>query len=74
MNSMWKYAIKDSGNLINDVNNVLLLRQDLHFAFDQRKFAIVPNTTDHGQDSPKWVVHLLGNSYELSLLYHNVQL
>lgn len=74
MNSMYKYAAKESGNYINDVNNVLLLRQDLLFAFDQRKFVIVPKTTDIGQDSPKWVVHLLVNSHELSLLYHNVQL
>lgn len=74
MNLMYKYSAKESGNYISDVNNVWLLRQDLHFAFDQRKFLIVPKTTDIGQGSPKWVVHLLVNSHELSLLYHNVQL
>ena len=75
MNWMYKYAAKESGNYTNDVNNVFPLRQDLNFAFDQRKFAIVPKNTDIiGQDLPKWVVHLLFNSQELSILYHNVQL
>lgn len=77
MNSMYKYAAKESGNYINDINNVFLLRHNLIFAFDQRKFAIVPKNTDIiGQDLPKWVVHvhLLVNSQELSILYHNVQL
>lgn len=73
MNGMMKYAVKKRGNHIHDVSNVLILRQDLHFAFNQQKFAIVPKSTGHGQDSPKWMVHLLDNSYELSLLYHNVE-
>lgn len=69
-----RYALKKNGDQIHDLRNVLILRSDLHFAFDQQKFAIVPKATDDMQDSPKWVVHLLCNSYELSLLYHNVKL
>lgn len=74
MTGMMRYAVKKNGNHIHDLRNMLILRQDLHFAFDQKKFTIVPKATDHGQDSPKWVVHLLCNSCELSIHYHNVKL
>jgi hypothetical protein len=49
---------------IDDVSNGLVLRPDLHKAFDDRKFAIVPK-----QD--RWVAHFFGRTNKLGALYQN---
>lgn len=57
-----------TGNMaIYDVNNIMLLRADLHKSFDDRKFAFVPK-------DGTLVVHMLWASSELSMLYQNVRL
>ncbi len=49
---------------IDDVSNGIVLRPDLHKAFDDRKFAIVPKQN-------RWVAHFLGRTNKLGALYHN---
>lgn len=67
INGIGNCAIQRRGSKIHDAQNLLIIRQDLRFTFDQQNFTIVPKTTETGQDSPKWVVHLFCNS---CLLYH----
>ena len=57
----------DPENLLNDLSNVVLMRSDLHLAFDDRKFTFYPKETS------KLVVHMLEPSPDLTQLYHNVQ-
>lgn len=54
-NGMGNYAIQRRGSKIHDVQNVLMVRRDLRFAFDKHKqnFTIVSKKTENGQDSPK---------------------
>jgi hypothetical protein len=58
---------------VNDVNNMLLLRADLHTLFDEYKFVFIPKK-EISSSSGKFVSHMLTHSRELSQLYHNVQL
>lgn len=58
----------DSDNLLNDLSNAILLRSDLHTAFNDRKFVLFPKG-DNG-----FVVHMLEPAPDLAQLYHNVQI
>lgn len=67
---MWEYnnnTILDATNLLRDPNNALLLRADLHKAFDDRKFSLFP------KDDQGFVVHVLQSAADLRLLYHNTR-
>ena len=66
-NAMEEYAVNPSARLAYWTNNALLLRADLNFAFDARKFVFLPK-------SGKLVVHVLEASEELLGLYHNVEM
>lgn len=57
---------------MEDPSNIMLLRQDLHHLFDQRRFTLVPKRTRENE-TPKLSIHLLasGLSTELGQLYHN---
>lgn len=69
-NSMSKYnnnTTLDASNLLRDPNNALLLRADLHKAFDDRKFVLFP------KDDSGFVVHILQSAADLRLLYHNTR-
>lgn len=57
----------DATNLLRDPNNALLLRADLHKAFDDRKFSLFP------KDDQGFVVHVLQSATDLRLLYHNAR-
>ncbi|KAJ9634922.1 hypothetical protein H2199_008786 [Coniosporium tulheliwenetii] len=52
---------------IDDSSNALLLRSDIHWAFDQRRIVFVPK-------SSRLVAHVMSPVAELVRLYHNVQL
>jgi hypothetical protein len=60
---------------VNDWRNLILLRSDLHFIFDARKFAVVPKLP-HAAEKPAFVVHaLVGDAgSEIVQLYHDVTL
>lgn len=69
-NSMPQYNSNislDPQNLLNDMSNLILLRSDLHTAFDDRKFVIYPK--DGNVDS--FVVHMLEPTSDIGSLYHN---
>lgn len=69
-NSMPQYNSNtslDPQNLLNDPSNLILLRSDLHTAFDDRKFVIYPK--DGNADS--FVVHMLEPTSDIGPLYHN---
>jgi hypothetical protein len=57
----------DPDNLCKDMNNLILLRSDLHTVFDERIFVLFPKS-DKG-----FVVHMLEQSPDLAQLYHNVE-
>lgn len=59
-------------NPIDDERNLLLLRRDLHYLMDQRRFALIPKVTS-ADNPPKLAVHILltGESAELVRLYHS---
>ena len=61
---------------IDDVYNMMLLRADLHKAFDGIKFVFVPKKEIPSEPRSKtpYVLHMLSHSTELVKLYHNVQL
>ncbi|KAI9651716.1 MAG: hypothetical protein M1829_002464 [Trizodia sp. TS-e1964] len=48
----------------NDVCNAIALRADIHLAFDDQKFCIVPKES-------KWVVQFLGQTARLGNKFHN---
>ncbi|KAI9771266.1 MAG: hypothetical protein M1840_002236 [Geoglossum simile] len=54
---------------VDDAQNAILLRSDVHTIFDQKRFAIVPK-------SSVLLVHIIapGSSRQLASLYHNVLL
>jgi hypothetical protein len=54
---------------VDDAQNAILLRSDVHTIFDQKRFAVIPK-------SSTLVVHITapGSSLELINLYHNVSL
>ena len=50
----------------------MLIREDLHTGFDRREFVFVPKA--EANEAPVFVTHLLTDSPELGLLYHNTKL
>jgi len=65
---MWNTDLTlDSNKLLNDLSNAVLLRSDLHTAFDERKFVFFPKSEEGG-----FVVHMLEPTPELGQLFHNV--
>ena len=61
---------------IDDIHNMILLRADLHKAFDDIKFVFVPKKETPSEPTSKiaYVLHILNHSTEITKLYHNVQL
>lgn len=69
---------------IDDMANGMLLRADLHIAFDAMKFVFYPKYKNaeegditqgaEGENKPVLVTHIMVPSNELHLLYHNVPL
>ncbi|KAK4981248.1 hypothetical protein LTR28_000004 [Elasticomyces elasticus] len=57
----------DSAKLLWDMSNLMLLRSDLHTAFDDRKFAFFPKSNDG------FFVHMLEPTPDITPLYHNVR-
>ena len=68
-NAMSRYNM-GSANTPDDLSNALLLRTDLHIAFDKPKFVFVPKPSSDSE-YPQLVTHLLEASAELEYLYHN---
>jgi len=69
-NGMRRYTrdISKAGyEAINDSNNMLLLRTDLHRTFDNGGFTFVPKAGEI-------ITHILKPNWELRLLYHNTKL
>ncbi|EOD47903.1 hypothetical protein UCRNP2_5350 [Neofusicoccum parvum UCRNP2] len=75
-NGMGQYISDPScaaASAIDDPANILLLRADIHYIFDRRRFVLVPRP--HAvDDSSVPAVHVLAPSPELVALYHNVPL
>ncbi|KAI9824709.1 MAG: hypothetical protein M1819_000804 [Sarea resinae] len=66
-NGMGQYNLnKDlpSDYVIDDVSNAIALRSDIHSAFDDRKFVVVPKHS-------AWAVHFLELTSDLGGFYHN---
>ncbi|CCG82270.1 protein of unknown function [Taphrina deformans PYCC 5710] len=66
-NMMQRYNDREdlSGDAItDDVANSLLMRTDIHRAFDQARFCIVPK-------EGRWVAHFLEKTVHLASQYHN---
>lgn len=57
----------DASNILRDQNNAILLRADLHQAFDHRRFAFFP------KNESSFVVHILEHTPDLGPLFHNTQ-
>ncbi len=57
----------DPDNLLRDLSNAVLLRSDMHLAFDQRKFVFFP------KDSDGFVLHMLEPTSDIGKLYHNTR-
>lgn len=53
---------------MHDTGNLLLLRADLHLAFDECKFCFFP------KGDSKYVVHMLASTPDIGTLYHNSSL
>ncbi|XPS81862.1 hypothetical protein M3J09_013787 [Ascochyta lentis] len=70
-NNMSRYNTSDEAN-IHDTANALLLRADLHIAFDRRRLVFVPKPAADGNIC--LVAHVLCSSPEFELLYHNREL
>ncbi|TQV90283.1 HNH endonuclease domain-containing protein [Cordyceps javanica] len=69
-NQMTMYAARTEAspsNATNDTSNALLLRSDLHQAFDNRQLVLVPKWG-------AWAIHVLSGlpGEELAAVYHNV--
>lgn len=58
----------DEKHQMHDASNLLLLRADLHLAFDERKFCFFP------KGDSKYVVHMLAPTPDIGTLYHNSSL
>ncbi|KAM3426104.1 hypothetical protein NHJ13734_009660 [Beauveria thailandica] len=70
VNQMTMYAVRTEAspsNATNDTSNALLLRSDLHQAFDNRQLVLVPKWG-------AWAIHVLSGlpGEELAAVYHNV--
>jgi hypothetical protein len=66
-NAIGEYNINQSLEnyiLYDDISNTISLRSDLHKAFDDTKFVIVPK---HGA----WFVHFMDFTYNLGPYFHN---
>ncbi|KAI9779335.1 MAG: hypothetical protein M1839_007443 [Geoglossum umbratile] len=61
---------------IDDVNNLMALRADLHFAFDQRVFVFVPKPVapPSSNTTTRFVTHILQQTSEIGPLYHNASI
>jgi HNH endonuclease len=57
----------DPDNLLRDLSNAVLLRSDMHTAFDQRKFVFFP------KDSEGYVLYMLEPTSDIGQLYHNTR-
>ncbi|KAF2194705.1 hypothetical protein K469DRAFT_725931 [Zopfia rhizophila CBS 207.26] len=70
-NGMFRYTNQQrpGSEPVDDAQNAILLRSDIHTIFDQKRFAIAPK-------SSVLLVHILapGSSLQLTRLYHNVPL
>lgn len=67
-NNMPKYnsnQLLSTTNLMRDISNAVLLRKDIHKAFDDRMMMFFP------KDSKGFAVHVLEPAPDLCLLYHN---
>ena len=71
-NLMSRYNMGE-GHTLEDSSNALLLRADLHIAFDIPKCVFVPKLFSD-LEHPQLVTHLLEASTELEHLYHNRRL
>ncbi|KAF1828445.1 hypothetical protein BDW02DRAFT_652052 [Decorospora gaudefroyi] len=71
-NEMSRYNTGSTSTL-DDTANAVLLRADLHIAFDKPRIAFVPKPAGDGGDM-RLVAHLLEYSPELEHLYHNREL
>ncbi|KAL8956176.1 MAG: hypothetical protein Q9193_006224, partial [Seirophora villosa] len=73
-NAMGHYGELISGGrqVIDDPSNVMLLRADLHRAWDNMRFVHTPKRSVTG--SVEFVTHVLVHSNELGELYHNTRL
>jgi hypothetical protein len=70
-NSMAEYngdLLLDPNNLLRDLGNAVLLRSDIHTAFDNRKFVFFP------KDRESLVLHMLEPTRDIGVLYHNTRL
>ncbi|KAL5314418.1 hypothetical protein ACEPPN_018845 [Leptodophora sp. 'Broadleaf-Isolate-01'] len=68
-NAMYQYNSNTNlgpNNLSNDVSNLLLLRSDLHKAFDDRLFCLYPKGNE-------FAVHVMEPTRDIGLLYHNTR-
>lgn len=64
--TMWNNDLTlDPDNLLRDLSNAVLLRSDMHTAFDQRKFVFFPKGPEN------FVVHMLEPTTDIGQLYHN---
>ncbi|KAL8910210.1 MAG: hypothetical protein Q9171_004483 [Xanthocarpia ochracea] len=73
VNKMSRYVLDNqrrSRAAVSDVNNLMLLRADLHTSFDTaKKFVFVPKKPERNRSN--MVTHLLSASAEYGPLYHN---
>ncbi|KAF7894340.1 hypothetical protein EAF00_007854 [Botryotinia globosa] len=76
-NSMGRFNINqtlDPQNVLRDLSNAVLLRSDIHTAFDQRKLVFFPKISDENGNSDanhRLVVHMLEPTPDIGQLYHN---
>lgn len=57
----------DTDNLLRDASNAVLLRSDIHSAFDQRQFVFFP------KDTEGFALHMLEPTSDIGQLYHNTR-
>ncbi|KAF7858898.1 hypothetical protein EAF04_008939 [Stromatinia cepivora] len=68
-NMMYRYNSNtslDHQSILNDTSNMILLRSDLHKAFDDRVFFLYPKSND-------FTVHVMEPATDIVLLYHNIR-
>ena len=70
-NRMSRYNLDKTTTFMDSLNRILL-RGDLHTAFDKRRFVFAPKPTKSGK--PMFVTHMLESSHEYQKLYHNHKL
>ncbi|KAH9808146.1 hypothetical protein Tdes44962_MAKER06327 [Teratosphaeria destructans] len=57
---------------IDDADNTIMLRADVHLLFDSTQFSIVPKQADTGEW--RWTLHACYTTPEVCSVYHNRQL